>query len=124
MFCVTFANCHFYENIAGIVKSDLELALPQLIKYIYNSGTDEVIRRGKKIHSLGYVELLEHDDLMNIINFRICTRFRIIGIVRSINKVIIEVIKYYIVAITWIHHSYHRKRFLVAYNSKQETFSV
>ena len=71
MFCVTFANCHFYKNITGIVKLEPELALPQLIKYIYNSGTDEVIRRGKKIHSLGYVELLEHDDLMNIINFRV-----------------------------------------------------
>ena len=47
------------------------MALPQLIKYIYNSGTDEVIRRGKKIHSLGYVELLDHEDLMSIINFRV-----------------------------------------------------
>ena len=47
------------------------MALPQLIKYIYNSGTEEVIRRGKKIHSLGYVELLEHEDLMSIINFRV-----------------------------------------------------
>jgi SNF2 family DNA or RNA helicase len=47
------------------------LALPHLIKYVYNSGTDEVIRRGKKIHSLGYVELVEHDDLMNSINFRV-----------------------------------------------------
>ena len=34
------------------------MALPHLIKYIYNNGTDEVIRRGKKIFSLGYVELI------------------------------------------------------------------
>ncbi|MEO6187343.1 MAG: SNF2-related protein [Ginsengibacter sp.] len=47
------------------------MALPQLIKYIYNTGTDEVIRRGKKIHSLGYVELTEHDDFMPAINFRV-----------------------------------------------------
>ncbi|GAC1584543.1 MAG: hypothetical protein NVS3B19_00800 [Ginsengibacter sp.] len=47
------------------------MALPQLIKFIYNSGSDEVIRRGKKIHGLGYVELLDHDDLMNTINFRV-----------------------------------------------------
>lgn len=47
------------------------MALPQLIKYIYNSGTDEVIRRGKKIHTQGFVELLDHDDLMNTINFRV-----------------------------------------------------
>ena len=47
------------------------MALPHLIKYIYNSGTDEVIRRGKKIHSLGYVELVAHDDLMNAVTFRV-----------------------------------------------------
>ena len=47
------------------------MALPHLIKYIYNSGTDEVIRRGKKIHAFGYVELIEHDDLMNSVTFRV-----------------------------------------------------
>jgi non-specific serine/threonine protein kinase len=47
------------------------LALPHLIKYIYNTGTDEVIRRGKKIHAFGYVELVEHDDLMNSVTFRV-----------------------------------------------------
>jgi superfamily II DNA or RNA helicase len=47
------------------------LALPHLIKYVYNSGTDEVIRRGKKIHTLGYVELVEHDDLINSVTFRV-----------------------------------------------------
>jgi superfamily II DNA or RNA helicase len=47
------------------------LALPHLIKFVYNNGTDEVIRRGKKIHSLGYVELVEHDELMSNIVFRV-----------------------------------------------------
>ena len=47
------------------------MALPHLIKYIYNNGTDEVIRRGKKIFSSGYVELIEHDDLMGSIVFRV-----------------------------------------------------
>jgi len=47
------------------------LALPHLIKYVYNSGTDEVIRRGKKIHSSGYVELVENDELMHSVIFRI-----------------------------------------------------
>jgi non-specific serine/threonine protein kinase len=47
------------------------LALPHLIKYIYNNGTDEVIRRGKKIHTLGYVELVEHDDLLRSVTFRV-----------------------------------------------------
>jgi SNF2 family DNA or RNA helicase len=47
------------------------LALPHLIKYVYNSGTDEVIRRGKKIHNLGYIELVEHDELMHSVTFRV-----------------------------------------------------
>jgi SNF2 family DNA or RNA helicase len=47
------------------------LALSHLIKYVYNTGTDEVIRRGKKIHSIGYVELMEHDELINSVSFRV-----------------------------------------------------
>lgn len=47
------------------------MALPHLIKYVYNSGTDEVIRRGKKIYAYRYVEMIEHDDLMNSITFRV-----------------------------------------------------
>jgi non-specific serine/threonine protein kinase len=47
------------------------LALPHLIKYVYNNGTDEVIRRGKKIHSMGFVELVEHDQLMGTVVFRV-----------------------------------------------------
>ena len=41
------------------------------IKYIYNSGTDEVIRRGKKIYSQRYVELTDHDELMHSVSFRV-----------------------------------------------------
>ncbi len=47
------------------------MALPHLIKFVYNNGNDEVIRRGKKIHSLGFVELVEHDQLMGGIVFRV-----------------------------------------------------
>jgi superfamily II DNA or RNA helicase len=47
------------------------LALPFFIKYIYNSGTDEVIRRGKKIYSQRFVELVDHDELMHSIIFRV-----------------------------------------------------
>ncbi|CAN5724194.1 hypothetical protein BH10BAC2_BH10BAC2_42570 [soil metagenome] len=47
------------------------MALPHLVKYIYNNGTDEVIRRGKKIHATGSVELIEHDDLLSAVTFRI-----------------------------------------------------
>lgn len=47
------------------------MALPYLVKHIYNNATEEVIRRGKKIHSLGNVELIEHDDLLGNIVFRV-----------------------------------------------------
>ncbi len=47
------------------------MALSHLIKYVYNTGSDEVIRRGKKIHASGYVELAEHDGLMNSAVFRV-----------------------------------------------------
>ncbi|NCI48561.1 DEAD/DEAH box helicase family protein [Sediminibacterium roseum] len=47
------------------------MALPYLVKHIYNSGTEEVIRRGKKIHALGNVELVEYDDLMAAVVFRV-----------------------------------------------------
>ena len=38
---------------------------------MYNNGTDEVIRRGKKIHAIGNVELIEYDDLMGSVTFRV-----------------------------------------------------
>jgi superfamily II DNA or RNA helicase len=47
------------------------MALSHLIKYVYNNGTDEVIRRGKKIHATGFVELVEHDQLMGSVVFRV-----------------------------------------------------
>lgn len=47
------------------------MALPHLIKYIYTHGTDEVIRRGKKIHAIGFVELVEYDDLFGSAVFRV-----------------------------------------------------
>ncbi len=47
------------------------MALPYLLKYIYTHGSDEVIRRGKKIHAIGFVELAEHDDLFGSVVFRV-----------------------------------------------------
>ena len=47
------------------------MALPHLIKYVYTNGTDEVIRRGKKIHAIGYVELIEYDELFESVTFRV-----------------------------------------------------
>ena len=47
------------------------MALPYLTKHIYNNGTDEVIRRGKKIYSLGNVELIDFDDLLGNVVYRV-----------------------------------------------------
>lgn len=47
------------------------MALPHLIKYVYTHGTDEVIRRGKKIHAINFVELVEYDDLFGSAVFRV-----------------------------------------------------
>jgi hypothetical protein len=47
------------------------MALPHLIKFVYTHGTDEVIRRGKKIHAIGFSELVEFDDLFGSAVFRV-----------------------------------------------------
>lgn len=47
------------------------MALPHLLKYIYTHGSDEVIRRGKKIHAIGLVELIENDYLFGSATFRV-----------------------------------------------------
>ena len=47
------------------------MALPHLLKYIYTHGTDEVVRRGKKIHAVGFVDLVEHDELFGSAVFRV-----------------------------------------------------
>lgn len=38
---------------------------------MYAHGTDEVIRRGKKIHAIGFVELVEYDELFGTATFRV-----------------------------------------------------
>ena len=47
------------------------MALPHLVKHVYTHGTDEVIKRGKKIHAIGYVELVEYDELFGTATFRV-----------------------------------------------------
>jgi non-specific serine/threonine protein kinase len=38
---------------------------------VYTHGTDEVIRRGKKIHAINFVELVEYDNLFGSAVFRV-----------------------------------------------------
>lgn len=47
------------------------MSLPDLLRYVYNHASDEVIRRGKKIFNHAGVQLLEHDPLTEFITFRV-----------------------------------------------------
>lgn len=47
------------------------MALPLLLKYIYNNGTDEVIRRGKRIFLTGGAELLHSNPLLKTAEFQV-----------------------------------------------------
>src|ERR1044072_7413691 len=62
IFSFTFADCPILIT---------RMALPHLIKYVYTNGTDEVIRRGKKIHAIGYVEMVDFDELLDSVSFRV-----------------------------------------------------
>jgi len=47
------------------------MALPYLVKHIYSYGTEEVIRRGKKIFALKNIELAKFDPLIGSIHCRV-----------------------------------------------------
>jgi non-specific serine/threonine protein kinase len=47
------------------------MSLSHLIKHIYNNASDEVFRRGKKIHLSGHIDTIDHNPLLNHIVFRI-----------------------------------------------------
>jgi hypothetical protein len=47
------------------------MSLPPLLKHVYNHGTEEVIRRGKKIFNTAGVQLLDVDHLLEQVRFRV-----------------------------------------------------
>lgn len=47
------------------------MSLPPLIRYIYNHGSDEVIRRGKRIFHTGGVQLQDVDAMHDVVRFRV-----------------------------------------------------
>jgi hypothetical protein len=47
------------------------MALPPLLKHIYNFGSEEVVKRGKKIFLLGGVQLLKIEDISSQASFRV-----------------------------------------------------
>lgn len=47
------------------------MSLPPLLRHIYNHGTEEVIRRGKKIFFTSGVQLLDVDHLLEQVRFRV-----------------------------------------------------
>lgn len=47
------------------------MSLPPLLRHVYNHGTEEVIRRGKKIFFTSGVQLLDVDHLLEQVRFRV-----------------------------------------------------
>lgn len=47
------------------------MSLSHLIKHIYNNASDEVFRRGKKIHAAGHIDIIDHNTLENNIIMRV-----------------------------------------------------
>ena len=47
------------------------MALSPLIKYIYSSGAEEVIRRGKRIFLTGGVQMIKRDEFTGQITFKV-----------------------------------------------------
>ncbi len=47
------------------------MSLPPLLKHVYNYGTEEVIRRGKRIFHTAGVQLLDVDHLLQQVRFRV-----------------------------------------------------
>ncbi|MBN9483633.1 MAG: helicase SNF2 [Bacteroidetes bacterium 43-93] len=47
------------------------MSLPPVLKHVYNHGTEEVIRRGKKIFYTGGVQMLDVDHLLEQVRFRV-----------------------------------------------------
>ena len=64
---VKFATCPRLTE-KGILKP---MALSTIIKYIYNFGSDEVIRRGKRIFLTQGVKLIRKDELTNQLIFKV-----------------------------------------------------
>lgn len=47
------------------------MSLPPLLKHVYNYGTEEVIRRGKRIFHTAGVQMLDADHLLQQVKFRV-----------------------------------------------------
>ncbi|MGH2642472.1 MAG: SWIM zinc finger family protein, partial [Chitinophagaceae bacterium] len=62
------------------------MALPLLLKYIYNNGTDEVIRQGKRIFLTGGAELVHSDPLLKTAVFQVKSDIHSISYRVNINK--------------------------------------
>ncbi|MBS1773128.1 MAG: SNF2 helicase associated domain-containing protein [Bacteroidetes bacterium] len=47
------------------------MSLPPILRYVYNHGTEEVVRRGKKIFYTAGVQMLDVDHLLEQVRFRV-----------------------------------------------------
>ena len=47
------------------------MSLPAILKFVYNHGTEEVVRRGKKIFYTSGVQMLDVDHVIEQVRFRV-----------------------------------------------------
>jgi non-specific serine/threonine protein kinase len=47
------------------------MSLPFFVKHIYNNASEEVIKRGKRIHANGLIDIIDHSPIMESISFRV-----------------------------------------------------
>jgi non-specific serine/threonine protein kinase len=47
------------------------MALPPLLKYVYSTASDEVIRRGKRIFLMQGAKLIHRDEFTNQVTFKV-----------------------------------------------------
>jgi superfamily II DNA or RNA helicase len=58
-------------QIAFFEPDQALMSLPTILRYVYNHGTEEVIRRGKKIFYGSGVQMLDVDHLLEQVRFRV-----------------------------------------------------
>ena len=62
------------------------MALPFLLKHIYNNGTEEVIHSGKKAFLKGFIEIAHYNELNNTIHFKVKDERYFTNYIVKINK--------------------------------------
>lgn len=66
-----YASFSVLSQIAFFEPEHRLMSLPPILRHVYNHGTEEVIRRGKKIFYTSGVQMLDVDHLLEQVRFRV-----------------------------------------------------